>query len=497
MAIELKRDMMKESENGKGEKGIDFRALNSQMKALEELRDSDIFKADDWRESVGAIIDFQREDGSFSFFSDYHIPSDGRVLYIYRPSYACCQILIRAVVAGRGDAQIEDALERGLAFCCTRGLVGHGFDGLSQQIEDVENFIRCGVLSLAATRPGLAPAFFSLLQDIGAEYARRIRRCDVFSDHGSPLARGIMRVTEAMDYEERLPVFVYGTLMTGMPNAHLVRESGFVGNARIDGYTMYDLGAYPGILPSGRANWTEDVVYGEVRLVDAETLTALDRLEGEGHLYRAERVIASVGSRKIAALAYVYMHDVDDDAEIPTALQPYSKYASVKDDLVWYVCYGSNLLHERFMTYIEGGRCRFNGRTYPGCSDKTPPILSMPTYVPYELYFGNESSSWGSFGTAFLDLEKEADTFGRAYLITRGQYEQIRDMEGRGPNWYCDEVDLGSCAGISMLTFTNKTRREENFPSSEYLDAMRTGLAETYPEFSESALDEYLDSRAW
>ena len=43
MAIELKQDMMKESEYGKGGMDIDFRALNSQMKALEELRDGDIF----------------------------------------------------------------------------------------------------------------------------------------------------------------------------------------------------------------------------------------------------------------------------------------------------------------------------------------------------------------------------------------------------------------------------------------------------------------------
>lgn len=495
MAIELKRDMMKESKHGKGKMNIDFRALSSQMEALEELRDSNIFETNDWRKSVGAIIDFQREDGSFSFFSDYHIPNDSRVLYIYRPSYVCCQILIRTIVAGKGDVQIEDALERGLTFCCTRSLAGHGFNGLSQQIEDMENFIRCGVLSLAATHPGLAPEFFSLLQDIGDEYAQRICSCDVFSDHGSPLARGIMRVAAAMGHEERLPVFVYGTLMTGIPNAQLVKECGFVGNARIDGYTMYDLGAYPGILPSGRANWTEDVVYGEVRLVDVKTLAELDRLEGEGRLYRAERVIASVGNRKIAALAYVYMHNISDNSEIPTALQPYNKYASVKNDLVWYVCYGSNLLHERFMTYIEGGRCRFNGRAYPGCSDKTPPILSKPTYIPYELYFGNESSSWDSCGAAFLDLEKEGLTLGRAYLITREQYEQVWDIEGRGPNWYCNEIDLGSSAGIPIVTFTNKTRRKKNFPSNEYLDTMRAGLAETYPELSESALKEYLNSR--
>jgi len=30
------------------------------------------------------------------------------------------------------------------------------------------------------------------------------------------------------------------------------------------------------------------------------------------------------------------------------------------ESLVWYACYGSNILKERFLYYIEGGICRYN-----------------------------------------------------------------------------------------------------------------------------------------
>ena len=41
---------------------------------------------------------------------------------------------------------------------------------------------------------------------------------------------------------------------------------------------------------------------------------------------------------------------------------------------VWYACYGSNLLRERFMLYIQGGFCRFNNREYTPCNDKSAPL---------------------------------------------------------------------------------------------------------------------------
>ncbi len=42
-------------------------------------------------------------------------------------------------------------------------------------------------------------------------------------------------------------------------------------------------------------------------------------------------------------------------------------------DYVWYACYGSNLLYERFKCYILGGTFNGNGRYHDGCQDKTLP----------------------------------------------------------------------------------------------------------------------------
>lgn len=78
-AIELKRDIMCESKYGEGEMRFDLDAMVAQMRALENLRDNTSPEEDDWSESVRAILNFQREDGSFSFVSDYDIPSDARV----------------------------------------------------------------------------------------------------------------------------------------------------------------------------------------------------------------------------------------------------------------------------------------------------------------------------------------------------------------------------------------------------------------------------------
>lgn len=439
-------------------------------------------------------MEFQHEDGSFSFLSDYRIPSDARVLYIYRPTYACCQALMHAVLLGEGNDRLKACLARGLAFCCTRKLIGHGIDALRQQIEDVTDFGRCGIMELSKLHANLCPEFFQLIDEITRTYEDCIASCDVFEGHGEFLAAPMMRALESLGRTPSIPVFVYGTLMSGMPNAHLIEGSPFAGSALVQGYTLYDLGAFPAIVKSGESAWNDDRVYGELRFVDADTLEALNHLEDEGCLYSATKVTASVGLNEIEALAYVYLHEVPLDSEIPVELQPYSKFVELKNTHVWYACYGSNVCYERFMNYIAGGTCRYNGRVYPGCDDKTPPMLSSMARIPHEVYFGNSSGSWNGAGTAFLDTSKPGNAFCRVYLITKEQYEQIRTMEGRGANWYRDEVDLGLRAGIPVKTFTNHDRRPANKPSQEYLDAMRAGLKETYFRVSDERLECYLSS---
>jgi gamma-glutamylcyclotransferase (GGCT)/AIG2-like uncharacterized protein YtfP len=74
-------------------------------------------------------------------------------------------------------------------------------------------------------------------------------------------------------------LFVYGTLRRGSDNqfAQLLAGRGqFVGAARVPG-RLYDLGSYPGAVPSDQPDqW----IHGEVFSLDDALLTALDEYEG-------------------------------------------------------------------------------------------------------------------------------------------------------------------------------------------------------------------------
>ncbi|QQD13967.1 hypothetical protein [Sphingobacterium sp. UDSM-2020] len=67
------------------------------------------------------------------------------------------------------------------------------------------------------------------------------------------------------------------------------------------------------------------------------------------------------------------------------------------DDLqgkVWYACYSSNLLDERFLCYIKGGQPAGAKTVYGGCLDKTLPFDSEDMYINSDLYFARASKNW-------------------------------------------------------------------------------------------------------
>lgn len=163
------------------------------------------------------------------------------------------------------------------------------------------------------------------------------------------------------------------------------------------------------------------------------------------------------------------------------------------DNLVWYVCYGSNLLEERFKTYIEGGLCKYNGRTYKGCNDKTLPKGSKPVMIPYDMYLGNNSSSWDG-SVSFLDITKKGKAYGRAYLVTKEQFEKLWSMEGKGSNWYNKKIDLDAIDGIPAFTFTNERILPFSSVSYKYMYVLAMGLMETYPDMTNAETSRYLKS---
>ncbi len=95
-------------------------------------------------------------------------------------------------------------------------------------------------------------------------------------------------------------VFVYGTLRRGGARAMSIRfpNSKFMTDAKVSG-SLYDLGAYPGLLLIE----SNSLVTGEVYEVDDEILNKLDEFEASSN-YCRKRVEISLGTHKRICWTY-------------------------------------------------------------------------------------------------------------------------------------------------------------------------------------------------
>ena len=160
-------------------------------------------------------------------------------------------------------------------------------------------------------------------------------------------------------------------------------------------------------------------------------------------------------------------------------------------DKVWYICYGSNLLLERFELYIKGGESRFNKNHYSGCKNTAMPEKCIPVEIPYNMYFAKQSGSWGNKSVAFLDYTRPGHSFCRAYLVTEEQLDDIKIQEGKV--WYGNKYQLNDIDGIPAFTLTNYYfLNDYHDVSDNYLEVIRLGLKETYPKMTDSDIDKYL-----
>ncbi len=89
---------------------------------------------------------------------------------------------------------------------------------------------------------------------------------------------------------------------------------------------------------------------------------------------------------------------------------------------------------------------------------------------------------------------------GVAYLITKEQFEHVAAQEnhGRFPDgsgsWYENIITFGKMDGYELVTVTNDELREYNEPSEGYLNTLKRGIRENWPEISEEEMDSYLNS---
>jgi gamma-glutamylcyclotransferase (GGCT)/AIG2-like uncharacterized protein YtfP len=105
-------------------------------------------------------------------------------------------------------------------------------------------------------------------------------------------------------------IFVYGTLLRGEVNHHLLGRAEYLGEHRSEPrFTLFALGAYPGAAPGGHT-----AIAGELYRVGDAGFTRLDRLEDYPRLYQ-RLLIASPHGR---AWIYVYRGRLRDRPVIPS-----------------------------------------------------------------------------------------------------------------------------------------------------------------------------------
>ena len=107
-----------------------------------------------------------------------------------------------------------------------------------------------------------------------------------FQERSMPSSGILKRMMESL--------FVYGTLRRGCPRAMSLRfpTTKFIAEAEVSG-SLYDLGAYPGLLHDESSS----LVIGEVYEVADDTLTKLDDFEASSN-YRRKQVEISLGTDK-------------------------------------------------------------------------------------------------------------------------------------------------------------------------------------------------------
>ena len=115
------------------------------------------------------------------------------------------------------------------------------------------------------------------------------------------------------------------------------------------------------------------------------------------------------------------------------------------------------------------------------------------------MYFRNSAKAWSNKGVAFLDINKPGSALGVAYLVTREQFRHISCQENNctppeeSIDWYNATPSLGYYDGYEAFTLSNYKTDNYNDPSDAYLETIRVGIRNNYPEMSEEEIDKYFE----
>lgn len=386
--------------------------LDSQAKKLNALLAEGIEGRADRDDLVRELIAFQCTDGSFALYLDDDnielADEDDECVYAFEPSYACCQLLTRAYLDGARVEGLEEALREGLTFCGGRSFkstfdLDSDYEGEVgwEQRQTLHAFIDAGVPRLMELRPDLCAGFSDAIGKVCDEYQRLLDDAATIPfDQYEGSTFDVMGIMEAFGRTPHIVLFTYGSLSTGMANAHLLEGRPYLGRALAEGYRLFDKSPFPvavdclefhSELPMyrgyGGLRGPLEQVMGELRectFDDLRCINAVLGVEDPDRGYSGKYVLDHADVTVLTGEAFnrvremhVYLYagwDTLSRADlVPLQLQPYSRYAALKRTHVWYVCAGPEADPARVAAVLAAG------------DDPTPPVFDYETTLPSTL----------------------------------------------------------------------------------------------------------------
>lgn len=105
-------------------------------------------------------------------------------------------------------------------------------------------------------------------------------------------------------------IFVYGILRDRL-------EGNYVGEGTLQGYDMYDMGAFPAIVPGS------GVIYGQLWKVQDDELAICDSIEGHPTFYKRTKVNIEDNFGEVhLAQVYVFQNSVNDCERVRHGMYP-------------------------------------------------------------------------------------------------------------------------------------------------------------------------------
>ena len=322
--------------------------VGTQYAALEWLK-SGCAETDEIAAYVQGIMDSGRNckgipDGlSWGYDEPENMPPDARVDFFYRPTYLNTAFLMQAyrMIPEKLDAMtgFADVLRSAMLTCAGRRFKGSGYSN-DDFVEGIMIFANVHTAEFIRAHSNIVPDVFSecyfgvlrFIESIVAseeEYLAGIAG-SWENNHLEDYRRIVELESRPAD---RHTLFVYGSLMKGRYNHDAyMRNAVFQGKGYIEGYALYDLGHYPGVIHEGG----HGKVLGELYEVSGEDYERICRLEGNGQLYQSVLINARFEGYGDTALAetFVYLGHVDKARKITEERQPWMEGGEEKG-YVW------------------------------------------------------------------------------------------------------------------------------------------------------------------